>query len=43
MRIELLPGVPEALAEVTVKFASTQVSVFSRIIEWAVSQPADAR
>jgi hypothetical protein len=39
MRIELLPGVSEALAEVTERIGSTQVSVSSRIIDWVTSQP----
>jgi len=39
MRIEVSPGVPEALAVVTVLFGSTNVSVVSRLLEWFSTQP----
>jgi len=39
MRIEVFPGVPDALADVTDRVGSTQVSVVSRLLEWFVNQP----
>jgi hypothetical protein len=39
MRIEVFPGVPDALADVTDRVGSTQVSVVSRLLEWFVKQP----
>jgi len=38
MRIEVLPGLPEALSNTTDRFGSTQVSVVSRLIEWFTEQ-----
>jgi hypothetical protein len=39
MRIEVFPGVPGSLADVTERVGSTQVSVVSRLLEWFVNQP----
>jgi hypothetical protein len=39
MRIEVFPGVPESLSDVTDRVGSTQVSVVSRLLEWFVKQP----
>lgn len=39
MRIEVSPGVQEALADMTQQVGSTQVSVASRLLEWFVEQP----
>ena len=39
MRIEVLPGVPELLAELTDQVGSTQVSVVSRLLQWFAEQP----
>jgi hypothetical protein len=39
MRIEVFPGVPGSLADVTERVGSTQVSVVSRLLEWFASQP----
>ena len=39
MRIEVFPGVPESLADVTDRAGSTQVSVVSRLLEWFIEQP----
>lgn len=38
MRIEVFPGVPGSLADVTDRVGSTQVSVVSRLIEWLVDE-----
>jgi hypothetical protein len=39
MRIEVLPGVPGSLSEVTDLFGSTQVFIVSRLLEWFAVQP----
>lgn len=39
MRIEVLPGVPKSLGDVTDRVGSTQVSVVSRLLKWFATQP----
>ena len=39
MRIEVLSGVRESLADATEQVGSTQVSVVSHLIAWFVEQP----
>jgi hypothetical protein len=38
MRLEVVPGTPEALARVVDEFGSTNVSVVSRLLLWLMNQ-----